>query len=185
MQDPALQAALPALLFAVCVVGLAALLLLTGSLLHRGRRARVEQVPADGPIDPIHPTRRRFDVRLHLLAIALPVFSAGLLFLYPWAVAFRPQPAEEETSQPARTTAAATAADRPVGDPAFPTRIARPQSLFAGGLVFILLLTLGFVYDWRKGVFHWPNAEPVRKQRPRSEISSIEPRRRFHVGDLD
>jgi hypothetical protein len=27
--------------------------------------------------------------------------------------------------------------------------------VFAGAMVFIALLTLGFVYDWRKGVFQW------------------------------
>ena len=27
--------------------------------------------------------------------------------------------------------------------------------VFAGAMVFIVLLALGFVYDWRKGVFQW------------------------------
>ena len=27
--------------------------------------------------------------------------------------------------------------------------------VFAGAMVFIVLLALGFVYDWRKGVFRW------------------------------
>ena len=27
--------------------------------------------------------------------------------------------------------------------------------VFAGAMVFIALLGLGFVYDWRKGVFRW------------------------------
>ena len=27
--------------------------------------------------------------------------------------------------------------------------------VFAGAMVFIALLALGFVYDWRKGVFQW------------------------------
>ncbi|MDA8043518.1 MAG: NADH-quinone oxidoreductase subunit A [Pirellulales bacterium] len=26
---------------------------------------------------------------------------------------------------------------------------------FAGGLVFVLLVVVGFAYDWRKGVFRW------------------------------
>ena len=38
-------------------------------------------------MDPIHDTRRRFDVRFHLVAIAFLVFDVELLFLYPWAVA--------------------------------------------------------------------------------------------------
>ncbi len=27
--------------------------------------------------------------------------------------------------------------------------------VFAGVMVFIALLTLGFIYDWRKGIFRW------------------------------
>jgi NADH:ubiquinone oxidoreductase subunit 3 (subunit A) len=26
---------------------------------------------------------------------------------------------------------------------------------FGGGLVFILLIVVGFAYDWRRGVFRW------------------------------
>jgi len=27
--------------------------------------------------------------------------------------------------------------------------------VFAGAMLFIVLLVLGFAYDWQKGVFHW------------------------------
>lgn len=153
MQDPVLQAVLPALLFAVCVAGLAALLLLTGSLFNRRRPDRVKRIPSDSGRDPIHHAGRRLDVRFHLLPIAFLVFSAALLFLYPWAVAFRPPPAAVEASEPARATLPATANGRPPGEPALKAGVARPRFMFAGGLVFIILLTSGFVYDWRKGIF--------------------------------
>ena len=44
-------------------------------------------MPYESGMDPIHDTRRRFDVRFYLLAIAFLVFDVELLFLYPWAVA--------------------------------------------------------------------------------------------------
>jgi len=37
---------------------------------------------------------------------------------------------------------------------ATPHRIG-PRPVFAGGMVFFAVLALGFVYDWRKGVFGW------------------------------
>ena len=43
-------------------------------------------MPYESGMDPIHDTRRRFDVRFYLLAIAFLVFDVELLFLYPWAV---------------------------------------------------------------------------------------------------
>lgn len=161
------SSALPLLLLAVCLVGLAVVLLLLGNLFNPKRPGNVKRMPYESGMDPIHDTRRRFDVRFHLLAIAFLVFDVELLFLYPWAVAVRAKPATA-------TTLSAFEAASP-GDEnaeAEPSEAAEPVSLgidaavergtvqsrdmvFAGVMVFIALLTLGFVYDWRKGVFRW------------------------------
>jgi NADH:ubiquinone oxidoreductase subunit 3 (subunit A) len=70
------------------------------------------------------------------------------LFLYPWAVAMR----HAETADAQATTAAtARGLDLAVADGC----IANRGLIFAGAMVFILLVVLGFVYDWRKGVFRW------------------------------
>jgi len=58
-----------------------------------------------------------------------------LLFLYPWAVASR----------------SAAGVDAAVADGLISSR----EMAFFGGLVFILLVVVGFAYDWRKGVFRW------------------------------
>lgn len=127
---------LPLVLFLVCLAGLAAALLLLGNLFGPRKTTPVKRMPYESGMDPIHDTRRRFDVRFYLLAIAFLVFDVELLFLYPWAVVFG-----------ARETAdAVEAAGIAAG---------RPTLIFAGGMVFLVLLVLGFVYDWRKGVFRW------------------------------
>jgi NADH-quinone oxidoreductase subunit A len=79
-------------------------------------------------MDPIHDARRRFDVRFHLVAIAFLVFDVELLFLYPWAVANKAPPQIRQFSS---------------------------GLVFAEVMVFVALLTVGFVYAWRKGVFRW------------------------------
>jgi NADH-quinone oxidoreductase subunit A len=148
-------AALPLVLFLGAVTGLALLLLLIGRVCNPSRAGRVKQMPYESGMDPVHDTRRRFDVRYHLLAIAFMVFDVELLFLYPWAVASRD-----------RTDAVALAGLNPVATAvetastgsspdaaAVPRPLVRP--VFIGGLAFLVLLTLGFVYDWRKGVFRW------------------------------
>jgi len=157
MQDPVLQAVLPVLLFAVGAIGLAVLLLVMGNLFNPRRPSRVKRMPYESGMDPIHDTRRRFDVRFHLLAIAFLLFDVELLFLYPWAVAFRPPAAVEapQTAQVAAPTAAAEVTAEPAVEPSVAPWGERPPFVFAGGLVFIVLLTLGFIYDWRKGIFHW------------------------------
>jgi NADH-quinone oxidoreductase subunit A len=93
-------------------------------------------MPYESGMDPVHDTRRRFDVRFHLLAIAFLVFDVELLFLYPWAVVIGSKAAPETPADVA------------------PCGIAAPWA-FLGGMVFIALLTLGFVYDWKKGIFRW------------------------------
>ena len=145
-------AALPILLLFAAVIGLAILLLALGRLFNPTRPGPVKRMPYESGMDPIHDARRRFDVRFHLVAIAFLVFDVELLFLYPWAVALREPTGEAASagqtnalgSSPAATTPRATSAPPP---------LVRP--VFIGGMVFLTLLTLGFVYDWRKGIFRW------------------------------
>ena len=93
-------------------------------------------MPYESGMDPIHDTHRRFDVRFYLVAIMFLVFDVELLFLYPWAVASR---------------AKSLGMDAAVAENLVESR----NLVFAEVMVFIGLLTLGFVYAWRKGVFRW------------------------------
>lgn len=139
-----LSAVLPVFLFVACTFGLAVALLVIARLFNPGRPDRVKQMPYESGMDPIHDTRRRYSVRFHLVAIAFLVFDVELLFLYPWAVASHPAPVP-----------GATAASHGI-DAAVAAGLVETRGLaFLGVMVFIALLTLGFVYDWRKGVFRW------------------------------
>jgi NADH-quinone oxidoreductase subunit A len=180
---------LPVFLFVVCAIGLAAGLLVVAGLFNPGRPGRVTRMPYESGMDPIHDTRRRFDVRFHLLAIAFLVFDVELLFLYPWAVAMKGERGEwrgerEKVASDQWPVTSRSAIENPR------LEISNPQSLisgssalsslpsplspssgidaavahgwvesrnlvFGGVMTFLVLLTLGFVYDWRKGVFQW------------------------------
>jgi NADH-quinone oxidoreductase subunit A len=99
------------------------------------RTNRVKEMPYESGMDPVHDTRRRFDVRFHLVAITFLVFDVELLFLYPWAVASR----------------SAAGVDAAVSQGLVSSR----GLVFAGAMAFIALVVVGFAYDWRKGVFRW------------------------------
>lgn len=131
----------PIFLFVACVLGLAVVLLVMGNFFNPRRPGRVKRMPYESGMDPIHDTRRRFDVRFHLMAIAFLVFDVELLFLYPWAVAAK----------------SAGPGEAPRGiDSAVAGGLVESRNLvFAAVMVFIALLTLGFIYDWRKGIFRW------------------------------
>lgn len=158
---------LPILLFAVCLIGLAVVLLVIGQVINPKRPSPVKRMPYESGMDPIHDTRRRFDVRFHLLAIAFLVFDVELLFLYPWAVAAHSGPVAAVA--PLDTEAAKVSATAELVEPTPDTEVA-PRGIdaavadgmvesrhlvFGGVMVFLALLTLGLVYDWRKGVFQW------------------------------
>ncbi len=146
--------AMPVFLLIACLLAVCGAILVAGRLFNPRRPGRVKRMPYESGMDPVHDTRRRFDVRFHLLAIAFLVFDVELLFLYPWAVSVRNGPGVS-------VTGAAGARDAPAGTEALappqPTAGGSwsPRPVFAGGLAFIALLALGFVYDWRKGVFRW------------------------------
>jgi NADH-quinone oxidoreductase subunit A len=130
-----LDLVLPIFLFAACSTALAVGLLLVSGMIGPSKTGRVKEMPYESGMDPIHDTRRRFDVRFHLVAIAFLVFDVELLFLYPWAVASRN----------------VEGIDYAVAQNLVSSR----ELVFGEVMVFIALLALGFVYAWRKGVFRW------------------------------
>jgi NADH-quinone oxidoreductase subunit A len=147
---------LPIFIFTICVIGFAVALLFVANIFNPIRPGSVKRMPYESGMDPFHDTRRRFDVRFYLLAIAFMVFDVELLFLYPWAVASHPAIIEK--------AAGVKTGDVESPSPSIPLGIDAAVAsgyvenrhiVFWGAMIFLLLLTLGFVYDWRKGIFRW------------------------------
>jgi NADH-quinone oxidoreductase subunit A len=130
-----MQDILPILFFVVIAIGLSVAMLFAGRLVGPRRKGAVKAMPYESGMDPIHDTRRRFDIHFHLVAIAFLLFDVELLFLYPWAVASR----------------------NPEGIPAAIEAhwVSGRGLVFGEVMFFIALLAVGFVYAWRKGVFRW------------------------------
>ena len=130
-----MDAILPVLLFVAIAAAVSVGLVVVADLIGPRRSGAVKEMPYESGMDPVHDTRRRFDVRFHLVAITLLVFDVELLFLYPWAVASR---------SPAGLDAAVAEG-----------LVSSRGLVFAGVMAFTGLLVVGFAYDWRKGVFRW------------------------------
>ncbi len=140
-------------------------LLLIAHVCHPRRREQAARMTYESGMDPIHDTRRRFDVRFHLLAIAFLVFDVELLFLYPWAVVegeWRVERGAWRVKSEVRRVESGKGSkesQKPLAvsqsrDARLPS-LAERRLIFAGVMAFVALLTAGFVYDWRKGVFQW------------------------------
>jgi len=130
-----MQAALPIFVFVCCAAAIPIGMLTMGVLLGPRRQGKVKEMPYESGMDPVHDTRRRFDVRFHLVAVAFLIFDVELLFLYPWAVASR------NIAGIDRSVDAGLVSGRGV--------------VFAGVLFFLTLVVVGLVYEWRKGVLRW------------------------------
>jgi len=130
-----MDAILPVLLFVAIAAAVSVGLVVFAQLVGPRRSGAVKEMPYESGMDPVHDTRRRFDVRFHLVAITFLVFDVELLFLYPWAVASR---------SPAGIDAAVSGG-----------LVSCRGLVFGAAMVFIALVIVGFAYDWRKGVFKW------------------------------
>lgn len=77
-------------------------------------------------MEPIGGGGARFSVKFYLVAMLFVLFDLEVVFLYPWAVTFRDW-------------------------------MATPQAgvVFGGGLAFVGILAVAFVYVWRKGALDW------------------------------
>lgn len=129
-----------AVLVLVVAVVVAAILVIT-HLVGPKRHGAVKESPYESGVDPVGDTRKRFNVRFYLVAVLFLIFDVEIIFLYPWATIF----------------------PRLTGDS--PADLAVSQSLAAAGYglpffivaisIFFVLLFVGFVYEWRKGIFQW------------------------------
>lgn len=168
--DPAV---IPFSLFLLALVGLSVGLIVLGHLFGPRRPNPVKAMPYESGMDPFHDTRRRFHVRYHLLAVVFLIFDVELLFLYPWVLALRDQPPAAGQPVTLAQAAAPAAPPPPVGTeasggiPTFaptgpqpvtsgePAWFAYMTSVLGSGVIFLVLLTAGYIYDWRRRALDW------------------------------
>ena len=125
----------PVFLFAAASIAVAVGMIVVGTLVGPKRPSPVKRMPYECGMDPVHDTRRRFDVRFHLVAIAFLILDVELLFIYPWAVASRQ----------------VTGIDAAVKE----GLVSHRGIVFGSAMLFIAMVIAGLVYEWRKGVLRW------------------------------
>jgi NADH-quinone oxidoreductase subunit A len=69
--------------------------------------------------------RMKFDVRFYLVSILFIIFDLEVAFLFPWAVALMKLPADVS------------------------------HFAFWSMMAFLGVLTVGFIYEWKKGALEW------------------------------
>lgn len=119
-----------ALLNAILMIGFSALVV-------RPRRTPEKSVPYESGVTPYGDTRARFSISFYLIAMLFIVFDLETVFMIPWAVAYK----DLSCSVPLVNGAC------PAGQTSF-------YGLGAM-LVFLVILAVGFIYEWKKGALDW------------------------------
>ena len=112
--------------------GFGASQLLVTQLIGPRKRTAVKLMPYECGKDPVGSARDRFSIKFYTVAVIFLLFDIEVLFMIPFAVAFKALLAEEKISGIAFGTIALVEI-----------------------MVFIATLIVGYIYVWKKGTFDW------------------------------
>ncbi len=80
---------LPILILFIIAVGFAVTNIGLSAVLGRQNPTAEKLSPYECGIDPVGTARERFSVKFYLIAMLFVIFDIEVVFLYPWAVAFK------------------------------------------------------------------------------------------------
>ena len=115
----------PILIFAIIGIIAGIVFIGLGTLLGPERHYAEKDAPFECGFEAFENARMKFDVRYYLVAILFILFDLEVAFMVPWAVVYKDL---------MHSTGAYA---------------------FWSMLVFIVVLTVGFVYEWKKGALEW------------------------------
>ena len=121
---------LPILLILIIATGMAAAITILSRVAAKSRPTREKLMPYECGVEPVGTARERQSVKFYLVAMAFLLFDIEAVFLVPWAVVFRGVIQSENYRH--------------------------LKYVFYGEMmVFMVLLFVGLIYVWRKGILEW------------------------------
>jgi NADH-quinone oxidoreductase subunit A len=117
---------LPIAILLILSTGLAFLVVALGHLFGPRRPSDRKMEPYESGMKPIGPGTRRMPVRFYLIAVLFIIFDIEVVFILPWAVVLK-------------------------------DFIGMGMGLYALVVmsIFILVLLVGFIYEWKMGAMEW------------------------------
>jgi len=116
----------------VVAIGFAASQILVTQLIGPRKRTGTKLMPYECGKDPVGSARDRYSIKFYSVAVIFLLFDIEVLFMVPFAVAFKYLLGEQVRTGVAYGTVA-------LGEI----------------LVFIATLVVGYIYVWKKGTFDW------------------------------
>jgi NADH-quinone oxidoreductase subunit A len=80
---------IPLLMFVVVAIGFAAVTIGASHIVMPRRMSARKLAPYECGVEPVGTARNRFHIHFYLVAVLFILFDIEVVFLYPWAVAFK------------------------------------------------------------------------------------------------
>lgn len=116
----------------IVAIGFAASQVLVTQLVGPRKRTATKLMPYECGKDPVGSARDRFSVKFYTVAVIFLLFDLEVLFMIPFAVAFKSLLADEAS-----------------------TGVAFGTIAFIEIMIFIGTLIAAYIYVWKKGTFDW------------------------------
>ena len=116
---------LPIVIFMAIATAIALLLMITPILLAYKNPDPEKLSAYECGFNAFDDARMKFDVRFYLVSILFIIFDLEVAFLFPWAVSLMKLPHETAVFA------------------------------FWSMMTFLGVLTVGFIYEWKKGALEW------------------------------
>ncbi len=113
-------------------IGFAASQILVTQLIGPRKRTATKLMPYECGKDPVGSARDRFSIKFYMVAVAFLIFDIEILFIIPFAVAFKSLLAAEASGAVYYGTIA-----------------------FITMMFFLATVVIGLIYEWKKGAFEW------------------------------
>lgn len=114
-------------------MGFAVSQLLVTQLIGPRKRTATKLMPYECGKDPVGSARDRFSIKFYTVAVIFLLFDIEVLFMVPFAVAFKYLLAQQNING----------------------AIAYGTIALVEILIFITTLIVGYIYVWKKGTFDW------------------------------
>lgn len=122
----------PIILMFMVAIGFAGSQILVTQLIGPRKRTATKLMPYECGKDPVGSARDRFSIKFYTVAVVFLLFDLEVLFIIPFAVAFKYLLGQEQLSGIAYGTIALIEI-----------------------LIFITTFIVGYIYVWKKGTFDW------------------------------
>ena len=132
MSDFSLMDYAPIAVMFIIAAGFGASQILVTQLIGPRKRTAVKLMPYESGKDPVGTARDRYSIKFYTVAVIFLLFDIEVLFIVPFAVAFKSLLRQEAGSGIAFGTIA-----------------------FVEIMVFLATLVVGYIYVWKKGTFDW------------------------------